>query len=535
MKRNAPIIVLLSAALVGTGMTAFVKMAADRAAQAQFEVVANEAADRIERRVNQSILLLVATAAHMKTSLKPLGRGEFASFMAGLNLNELQPGIRGIGFAVLLPAGQEAQASRLIHDNYAMDRSVWPQSGEEYRTPIVLIEPPDERNRAALGYDMYSDATRRNAISQSMTTGKPVASAPVSLVQETTIVKQKGFLIYVPVSFNSDSAFATGSRVSGFIYTPARALDFHQAALQDQSLPTEYQTVDPAAGDTVLAQSRDYDAQQKSSPFHASRLVKVAGRIWEVRFAANAGFAGHNWELGTLLLGFVSLLLAVALATSTRSQLVAVEKAEQLAGLSQRSLDEKDMLLQEMKHRIKNSITRVLAIARQTASSSENLEAFAGSFFSRLQSMAAAQELLTRSHYQRAQLRDLLHGEMTQVLGETWNISRMTGPDIALSERATQALGLTFHELATNALKYGDPEGIKEGLAVHWALAKAGPSMLELEWFEPGSKDQSGSSTGFGSRLITMNIERELRGTIDRLTTPAGLLIRLRIPTSTLH
>jgi two-component sensor histidine kinase len=211
--------------------------------------------------------------------------------------------------------------------------------------------------------------------------------------------------------------------------------------------------------------------------------------------------------------------------------MLSLETAEKLAVVSQQASSEKDLMLQEMKHRIKNSIARVLAIARQTSSSSSSLEEFNKSFFSRLQSMATAQELLTRSHWEKTELSALVCSELEQVLGDSFEASRVSGPSVLLNEKATQSLGLTFHEMATNALKYGDSEGIQEGLSVTWQIVKlAGESSLELEWSEPRSKWKPNQKNGFGSRLMAMSIERELGGKIDKSTGMSGFVIKLTMP-----
>lgn len=525
---------MIAVAAIGTGMTLFANAAANRAAQSQFDLIASEATDRLDRRISQQLLLLKATAAHFETSSEPLSRAGFYGFLDALEVSEDYQGIRGVGFALLTDPSQDKQTSALITANYAFERPIWPQATDQaLRTPIVLLEPQDERNRAALGYDMLTEPTRRAALEQAMVTGKPAASAPVRLVQETAGAKQNGFLIYVPVALKSPPTEFSGARqpISGFIYSPFRAGDLHQSAWGLQNLPAVFQTVDLQSGSVVLDESPDFATQSLKGMFKADREIDVAGRKWQIHFASTSAFAGGNWQIGTLFLGVVSLLFAAALATSTRAQIQSLETANRLAAVSNQASEDKDMMLQEMKHRIKNSIARVLAIARQTASGSSSLEEFNTSFFSRLQSMSAAQELLTRSNWEKANLRELLNGELDQVLGECWDKNRMSGEDINLNARATQALGLTFHELATNALKYGDPKGIETGLAVFWRFQKAeGRDFLILEWSEPGSAPKSDEKTGFGSRLIAMNIERELGGSLERITDEKGMTIRLTLP-----
>ena len=99
-----------------------------------------------------------------------------------------------------------------------------------------------------------------------------------------------------------------------------------------------------------------------------------------------------------------------------------------------------------------------------------------------------------------------------------------------LSEATTQALGLTFHELATNALKYGEVGNSPDALKVEWRLQGAG-DRLSLSWRETnGAAVTPPETPGFGTRLIDMNITRELKGTIRRDYRDDGLHIEIEIP-----
>lgn len=533
MKRVLPVVILLGVAAVGAAMTLFVNAAAHGASQSRFELVATEAANRLTQRIDQHILLLKVTAAQLMTSSRPLDRNDYKSFFEAVDVPNNYPGVLGIGFALITDKGKESLAEDLLKTNYGINRQVWPDQGKALRTPIVLLEPQNERNAAAMGFDMFSQESRAEAMRQAMSAFEPVASPPVELVQEIEAqAKQAGVLVYVPVKLPAISGqYSSETLAQGFVYAPFRAGDLHMAALSGADLQAAYQTVDLASGRKVLAQSEDYVRLSRTSALHSTQQITVAGRIWEIDFIANSSFQSGNWQIGTLLLGIVSLLLAAALAVSARSQMLSLEIAQKLALVSQQASSEKDLMLQEMKHRIKNSIARVLAIARQTSSSTSSMEEFQKSFFARLQSMASAQELLTRSHWEKAELRALVCSELEQVLGDSFAASRVSGPAVHLNERATQALGLTFHELATNALKYGNPTGIQNGLGVTWQIINSsGENKLSLEWLEPKTSWKSDHKNGFGSRLMSMSVERELGGMIDKSTDGCGLVIKLTIP-----
>jgi two-component sensor histidine kinase len=140
--------------------------------------------------------------------------------------------------------------------------------------------------------------------------------------------------------------------------------------------------------------------------------------------------------------------------------------------------------------------------------------------------------MLTRSQWQKADLGGLLRTELEQVFGQNIEKVRLSGPPVELNENATQALGLTFHELATNALKYGEAVDEKGALSVEWAMARAGSKRsLMLKWNEASrSSIAAPSRTGFGTKLIDMNIKRELGGTISREFGDNGLTIEIEVP-----
>ena len=225
-------------------------------------------------------------------------------------------------------------------------------------------------------------------------------------------------------------------------------------------------------------------------------------------------------------------MLAGAVAAVARYQERTYDAKSRLHATTERNLAEKDLMLQEMRHRIKNSITRVLAIARQTSASSTNLSEFTASFSARLQAMAASQDMLTRSRWQKAELGDLLRMELEQVFGKGVPEDALGGPKVLLNEKATQALGLTFHELATNALKYGAIGSSAFCLVVTWTVERT-PSerRLRLRWHETGSpwREQQ-HQAGFGTKLIDMNITRELNGKITRDLSEGGVSIEIDVP-----
>jgi len=317
---------------------------------------------------------------------------------------------------------------------------------------------------------------------------------------------------------------------SGFLYASFRTAGLFETVLgQLPLLPLSTEIYDGiAAPGNLLFRSEALPASGYGEDFAVTRKTEVAGRLWTVRFRPTSGFSAPSSRAVPLMLGVFGLLLAGAVALVARYQNRAYNAAAKLHEATEKSLAERDLMLQEMKHRIKNSISRVLAIARQTAANAADLPDFSSSFSARLQAMAASQDMLTRSRWQKADLRELLRIELGQVFGKDLDEGVLTGPEVMLSERATQALGLTFHELATNALKYGE-KALPGRLEVVWSLDE-GKRELVLNWSERGQKVVAPTRAGFGTRLIDLNITRELDGTISRDYREDGLFITIRVP-----
>ncbi|WP_293721269.1 CHASE domain-containing protein [Stappia sp.] len=534
MIRILPPVVFGLVALVGIGATAVVYRAEEAGDRIRFENMADESIDRIASRVRKHVALLISTHAFFSAQSGEVSRSAFQRFVGGLELEQEFEGIRGIGYAARISSGEEQTAEMRLQRGYGLDLAVWPDTDQTVRTPIVLLEPFDERNRAALGFDMFSEPRRRAAMQQAVADGTPHASAPVELVQEITETKQAGFLVYIPFWRGGAPRPDTPTAVDGFIYAPFRAGDLHDAALKQMAGDRFVLETNDVTGEKPvrLYQSAGFDHADTLTGMAVTRVMDIVGRDWAFTVRATPAFRSSTRHLYAILIGAISLLLALAFALATRFQIKAVESAHTLHAISEKTVQEKDLMLQEMKHRIKNSIARVLAIARQTAASSETLSDFSTSFSARLNAMANAQDMLTRSHWQRADLEELLKTELEQVFGGARDTDRLNGPKVLLDERTTQALGLTFHELATNALKYGGVASRDGDLDVHWEILGSGRQRrLRIDWVETSPEPiEAPKGRGFGSRLIDANIRGELGGSLEREFPSTGMAVRMVIP-----
>lgn len=186
------------------------------------------------------------------------------------------------------------------------------------------------------------------------------------------------------------------------------------------------------------------------------------------------------------------------------------------------------LMIDELNHRVKNTLATVQSIAIQTARSNTDPASFAETFQSRIMALSHTHNLLTQSHWEGADLRAILEHE-TEAYGPT-RIS-LNGPPISLEPAVVLSLGMIFHELATNAAKYGALHTPDGRILIDWGLADQRHRKLKLSWREIGGpKVAAPARKGFGSRLIERNIRHDLAGEIDLVYAPEGLIAELTVP-----
>jgi PAS domain S-box-containing protein len=184
------------------------------------------------------------------------------------------------------------------------------------------------------------------------------------------------------------------------------------------------------------------------------------------------------------------------------------------------------LLLDELNHRVKNTLATVQAIAQQTLRGAATPEIFADAFEARLLALSQTHNALTDSQWAGAELRQILMQELGPYGAERIHVG---GPDVHLPARVALSLGMVFHELATNAAKYG-ALSTSGRLRLTWSLSEDGEA-LRFEWREmDGPPARRPDRKGFGSRLIERSITGELGGTIEADYGETGLIVRFETP-----
>jgi len=165
----------------------------------------------------------------------------------------------------------------------------------------------------------------------------------------------------------------------------------------------------------------------------------------------------------------------------------------------------RDLIAHEVIHRAKNMLSIVIAIQRQTARVEGTVEGFKRSFEARIQSLSHSTDLLVKTAWTSVSLTDLINGHLKPFVDPDDVRHSLSGPHVNLQPQCVQAVGMAFHELATNSAKYGALKQDGADIVIAWSVTpdEASP-MLHLTWRETGiSTGQETGRKGFGSTVLT--------------------------------
>jgi len=275
---------------IGTTATAAVTSGVAQAIDAQDRQRFEGAADRVRDGIRDLLEMYVAmlrAAAGLFAASDFVTEQEFRAFVDRLELRQRYPGVQGIGYTARIPSEQLGDTIAEQRRRGRADFTVWPDDPRAEYHSILYLEPLDARNQAAIGYDMYTDETRRAAMARARDSGAPAASGLVTLVQEIAEEKQPGFLIYIPVYHGATTPGDLDERrtqLRGFVHGPFRAIDLFASIPGDSPLQRAgFELFDGDGSEQALVHRSGVPGDR---PFEVTRTLDVAGRTWTIRLFA---------------------------------------------------------------------------------------------------------------------------------------------------------------------------------------------------------------------------------------------------------
>lgn len=517
---------LFAIALFATGLFVNNFERLDReAATARLAQQATDLANELEYKAAENTVYLNA-AASLFSGSEEVSKRQLSDLIADLGERASERGVLGVGWAHWINAS-EIEAFQAERRETMADFTVRPVPASPFAEMAVIsvLFPDTATNHGALGFDMYSEQTRRAAIDAAISTGRAAASGKVQLVQDFNRNSTPGFLIYVPVfeRQSSDRRWAKGP-LKGFVYSPIRAQEFLSAALRrvphdDINVAIYDGPVNPV---NKLAESVIEGSQGEVT----RRAVVVGDRSWTLLVTSvNTRLLSPVSRL-TLLFGITLSLLILALSWLATTR--AAEDRKVLEWLTQQNAIRLS-LTRELNHRVKNTLANVLSIVSLTRRRSRSIDDFAEGLTGRIRALSATHDLLSQRDWSDALLGEVVTSELAPYLDPGDPHADLDGPEVALAPNDALSLGLALHELATNAAKYGalsTPEG---RVSVRWHLTS--PEVCEVDWKESGGPPViAPERRGFGLDLIEKIVSHELKAAVELDFAEDGVRCRLKVP-----
>ncbi|MDF1505400.1 CHASE domain-containing protein [Roseisolibacter sp. H3M3-2] len=336
-RRGSPLLVFLAGALCTLAVAVFVARSGRARTLARFDNAVRSTEERVRERLATHLALLHGAAALVAAD-SALDGDAFARYVATLDLPARYPGLRALGWAprAAAPDGREAVA-------------------------IAFLQPLDATNRGVVGYDMWGDPTRREAMARARDAAAPAITGPVVLRNAGD--GAAGLLLYLPVYRGAAPADTAGRRaaLAGFVYAAFRTQALFAGILDAAEAPRValrvFDGADTLAPGALLVDSRGPDgragAPESPEVLRAVRAVAVWGRPWTFAFTDQPQEADPSRTALAVLIGVLGLGVSAALAALTRREVRARAHAEQSDAMRSR-------FFAAMSHELRTPINAIL-------------------------------------------------------------------------------------------------------------------------------------------------------------------------------
>ncbi|MER8442895.1 PAS domain S-box protein [Mesorhizobium sp. M1066] len=194
--------------------------------------------------------------------------------------------------------------------------------------------------------------------------------------------------------------------------------------------------------------------------------------------------------------------------------------------------DHQKLLLNELNHRVKNTLVTVQSMAMQTLRNSPDKMQAQKLIEARLIALSKAHDMLTQENWEGAFLHQIIEKAIAPYRGQLRDRFEVEGPGVWVSPKFALALAMGMHELCTNAVKYGGLSNDAGKVRIEWTVAGLnGTRELSIRWSEAGGPSvKPPSRQGFGSRLIERGLKQDLGGEVRIDFDPAGVICTIKAP-----
>ena len=293
----------------------------ERAAEARFVAHTADIANRIQQRLGHYELLAGGGLSLFSSVSRPTPQ-QWYGYVEGMDLEGRVPSVRGLGFAGYLRRPLEELAREWDEAGYGV-LDLRPAGQRPTYGPVMYLEPHTPENLRAIGFDLYSEPVRREAMERALDTGEPSLSGPVQLLLEPGAAN-RGLVLFVPVFREGKPLTAAARRevMLGWVFVPVDVQRMIEHALEGRPSQTDFSIHDVTGAANVALYHSPGDSDGPA--FTHSTELRLNGRTWRLDFRSlplDAAMPRLQSLQQTLALGlFASLLMYLVAWTLARTQ-----------------------------------------------------------------------------------------------------------------------------------------------------------------------------------------------------------------------
>ncbi len=376
LRFGLPLIVLLLSFGATVGVSLLVSRGSEESSRALFEKQARLSRDAVRTRLADSELALRG-AKGLYAASKSVERHEWKTYVAGLELKEKFPGLRGVSFIAAVPKAQLADFLKVTRDDNTPGYEIKPVGEREEMRPIKYFEPA-EVGQEAIGFDTATLPEAVEAQNRARDTGAVALSAKFTLPQLKD--GKDSVVIYLPVFRNgmkTDTVEQRRAAIEGWVAAPTRngALLNDVAGVLTEGVDLHIE--DAGASALLLDSDKERDHSSGATLFHTTEEIRFGGRLWHLNYAATPEFRSGDTDMGmiTIAVGTImSLLIWAVVQGLTLTRARALRLAHQMTQTLRDSQARFQVLIEKSSDYI--TVVNTQAVAIYESPAVENLTGY---------------------------------------------------------------------------------------------------------------------------------------------------------------
>lgn len=375
--------VILFVGLITTfGISNYVSREEESQSQKEFVIACNEIKTKISLRINLHLQFLINASSFFEAS-QFVTRKEWEQFNKFSTMNESFTGVQGFGFTSVVKKERLNEHIQNVRKDGFSNYAIYPIANRDLYTAIIYLEPFNEKNASALGFDMFSVPVMRKAMEQSRDYNMSVLSGKVVLNQKTKNDVQVGTVIYVPVYKNGSLNTIANRRkaIIGWVFSPFRMDDLMKSILGQWNLENDKNIrLEVYDGETISPNSLLFDSHKNT--MKSSSETKIRIRTLPILFNNNKWFLVFSQPIRspfflstkTLIIAVGGMIISFLLFALSYSLLITKQRAKIIAGRLGMDLSIKNKEYERMNNSLEKNYKKLISSKEKLKETNQELQ-----------------------------------------------------------------------------------------------------------------------------------------------------------------